>query len=94
MRRRCSVRCGGCWKIRAKPKLGHNLKYDLLVLRNAGVELRGLTNPGSCDSMVASYLIDASRSSHSLDALALALLESHEHLDQRVDRERQGSADV
>jgi DNA polymerase-1 len=58
----------------ARPKLGHNLKYDLLVLRNAGVELRGLTNPGSCDSMVASYLIDASRSSHSLDALALALL--------------------
>lgn len=58
----------------ARPKLGHNLKYDLLVLRNAGVELRGLTTPGSCDSMVASYLIDASRSSHSLDALALALL--------------------
>ncbi|QYK47164.1 MAG: DNA polymerase I [Phycisphaeraceae bacterium] len=58
----------------SKPKLGHNLKYDLLVLRAAGVELRGLTHPGSCDSMVASYLIDASRSSHSLDALSLALL--------------------
>lgn len=58
----------------SKPKLGHNLKYDLLVLRNAGIELRGLTHPDSCDSMVASYLIDASRSSHSLDALSLALL--------------------
>lgn len=58
----------------SRPKLGHNLKYDLLVLRNADVELRGLTHPDSCDSMVASYLIDASRSSHSLDALALALL--------------------
>ena len=58
----------------ARPKLGHNLKYDLLVLRNAGVELRGLTHPESCDSMVASYLIDASRSSHSLDALSMALL--------------------
>ncbi len=58
----------------SRPKLGHNLKYDLLVLRNAGVELRGLTHPDSCDSMVASYLIDASRSSHSLDALSLALL--------------------
>jgi len=56
------------------PKLGHNLKYDLLVLRRAGVELRGFSNPRSCDSMVASYLLDASRSSHSLDALALALL--------------------
>ncbi|MGQ0629120.1 MAG: DNA polymerase I [Phycisphaerales bacterium] len=51
-------------------KCGHNLKYDLLVLRAAGVELRGV----AFDSMVASYLIDASRSSHGLDALALGLL--------------------
>jgi DNA polymerase-1 len=58
----------------SKPKLGHNLKYDLLVLRRAGVELRGLSAPGSCDSMIASYLIDSSRSSHSLEALSLALL--------------------
>ncbi|MGP1346770.1 MAG: DNA polymerase I [Phycisphaerales bacterium] len=52
------------------PKCGHNLKYDLLVLRNAGVRVRGV----AFDSMIASYLIDASRSSHSMDALALALL--------------------
>ncbi|MEO1129999.1 MAG: DNA polymerase I, partial [Planctomycetota bacterium] len=54
----------------ARPKCGHNLKYDLLVLWRAGVELRGV----AFDSMIASYLIDASRSSHSLDNLALALL--------------------
>ncbi|MDP1661861.1 MAG: DNA polymerase I, partial [Phycisphaerales bacterium] len=53
-----------------KPKCGHNLKFDLMVLRKAGITLRGV----DFDSMVASYLIDASRSSHSLDALALALL--------------------
>jgi DNA polymerase-1 len=61
----------------AKPKSGHNLKFDMLVLRAAGVHLRGATGGGGAggfDSMVASYLIDASRSSHSLDALALALL--------------------
>jgi len=58
----------------ARPKLGHNLKYDLLVLRNAGVELRGLTARGACDSMVTSFLIDATRSSHTLDNLALAIL--------------------
>ncbi len=62
-----------------KPKLGHNLKYDLLVLRKCGVTLRGFTEPDegaklAGDSMIASYLIDASRSSHSMDALALALL--------------------
>ncbi len=64
----------------AIPKCGHNLKYDLLVLRKHGIELRGLVGSGQdeewpgCDSMVSSYLIDSSRSSHSLDALALALL--------------------
>ena len=52
------------------PKTGHNLKYDLLVLRRAGIRLGGI----ACDTMVASYLIDASRSSHSMDALALAEL--------------------
>jgi len=51
-------------------KCGHNLKYDILALRRAGVHLRGVV----FDSMVASYIIDSSRSSHSLDALALALL--------------------
>jgi DNA polymerase-1 len=51
-------------------KCGHNLKYDLLILRNAGVELRGV----AFDSMVASYLVDPSRSSHKLDFLALDLL--------------------
>ncbi len=54
----------------AHKKCGHNLKYDQLILRNHGIELRGV----AFDSMVASFLIDASRSSHSLDALALALL--------------------
>jgi DNA polymerase I len=64
----------------ARPKAGHNLKYDLLVLRTAGVELRGISHTPQnaeetgCDSMIASYLIDSSRSSHALDALALALL--------------------
>lgn len=55
-------------------KVGHNIKYDLLVLRRHGVELRGLGRAGSGDPMVASYLIDSARSSHRLDALALALL--------------------
>ena len=58
----------------SKAKCGHNLKYDILVLRSHGLELRGLTAEGGLDSMVGSYLVDASRSSHSLDSLALALL--------------------
>lgn len=53
-----------------RPKCGHNLKFDMLMLRGAGLRLRGVT----FDSMVGSYVLDASRSSHGLDALALGLL--------------------
>ncbi len=61
----------------SRPKIGHNLKYDLIVLRRHGVALRGLIAPGACDTMVASYVLDPSRSGHSLDALALAVLGRH-----------------
>ncbi len=53
------------------PKLGQNLKYDLLVLRRAGVELRGI----AFDSMIASYLLDPGRREHGLDSLALQYLD-------------------
>ena len=38
-----------------KPKIGHNLKYDLLVLRHAGVEARG----AAFDTMIAAFLCGA-----------------------------------
>ena len=51
-------------------KVGHNIKYDLIVLRSEGIDLQGI----SFDSMIASYVLDPSRRSHSLDALAWDLL--------------------
>ncbi len=51
-------------------KVGHNLKYDLLVLRRAGVELRGVV----MDTMVAAFLIDSSRFTFGIDRLALDVL--------------------
>ncbi len=48
------------------PKWGQNVKYDLLVLRRHGVGVRGI----DFDTMLASYVIDPSRRSHSLDELA------------------------
>jgi DNA polymerase-1 len=48
------------------PKAGHNLKYDWLVLRRAGVALAGV----AYDSMIASFLLDPGRRSHGLDVLA------------------------
>ena len=47
-------------------KVGQNLKYDAVVLRGAGVRLDGL----ACDTMIASYLLDAGERNHNLDELA------------------------
>ncbi len=49
------------------PKAAHNLKYDVQVLRRAGIEVAGL----AYDSMLASFVLDPSRRSHGIDALAL-----------------------
>lgn len=51
-------------------KTAHNAKYDLLVLRRAGITLRGL----AFDSMLASYVLDPSRRSHAVDSLAVEML--------------------
>jgi len=48
-------------------KIGHNIKYDLLVLEAHGFAVGGL----AFDTMIASYCLDPERRSHSLDNLAL-----------------------
>jgi DNA polymerase-1 len=47
-------------------KAGHNVKFDWLVLRRAGVSLAGVRY----DSMLASFVLDPGRRSHALDELA------------------------
>jgi len=51
-------------------KIGQNIKYDLLVLRNAQMPIRGVY----FDTMVASYCLDPLRSSHSMDKMAVDFL--------------------
>jgi DNA polymerase-1 len=54
-------------------KVGHNLKYDSLVMSGEGVQVRGPV----FDTMVASYLLNPLRADHSLEAVAM------EHLGRR-----------
>lgn len=54
-------------------KIGHNFKYDLVVLRRAGVDVKGV----SFDTMVASYLLNPGDRRHNMDDLAL------KHLNHR-----------
>lgn len=48
-------------------KIGQNLKFDLEILKNSGVDLRGIY----FDTMLASYLLDPSSRQHNLNYLAL-----------------------
>ena len=51
-------------------KYGQNIKYDLIVLKRHGVELRGI----AFDTMVASYLINPIKLNHNLDDIAFEYL--------------------
>ena len=51
-------------------KIGQNLKYDLLVLRRAGLRVAGI----EFDTMIASYLAHPAAKSHSLDTMAAEIL--------------------
>jgi DNA polymerase-1 len=51
-------------------KTGQNIKYDWIVLARHGIELTGV----DFDTMVASYLINPAGRAHSLDQIALDLL--------------------
>jgi len=59
-------------------KIGQNIKYDILVLHNAKMPLKGV----SFDTMVASYCLASDRQSHSMDAITLQL---YEYLSKQLD---------
>ena len=52
----------------AVQKIGHDLKGAAIVLRRHGIALDGLAN----DTMLASYVLDATKSAHRLEDAALA----------------------
>jgi len=49
-----------------RPKLGQNAKYDLNVLSSCGITVRGL----AFDSMLESYVLNATAGRHDMDTLA------------------------
>ncbi len=54
----------------AVSKLGQNLKYDMSVLANHGIELKGIR----FDTMLESYVVNSTGSRHDMDTLALKYL--------------------
>jgi DNA polymerase-1 len=61
-------------------KVGHDLKFEIIVLAGHGIELRGLL----FDSMLASYLLDATRSGHPLEETSLEHLGYKALTDEEV----------
>jgi DNA polymerase-1 len=58
-------------------KIGHDLKFDLMMLANEGIPLSGL----EFDTMLADYVLDPTRSSHTIEEAAL------EHLGYKALRQ-------
>lgn len=51
-------------------KIGQNVKYDMEVLANHGITLRG----ADFDTMLESYVLDSTSNSHDMDSMALKYL--------------------
>ncbi|MBL7157365.1 MAG: DNA polymerase I [Candidatus Omnitrophica bacterium] len=56
-------------------KIGQNIKYDALILKNLGIPVKGI----AFDTMVASYLLNPSKSRHNLGDIAF------EHLGRTME---------
>jgi len=52
-------------------KVGQNLKYEWIVLKRLGIELRGIL----CDTMIASYLLNPTKHNHNLGEIAREYLD-------------------
>ncbi len=52
-------------------KIGQNIKYDYIVFAKYGIKIRGI----AFDTMIASYLVNPTRRGHSLDSIAMDLLD-------------------
>lgn len=58
------------WEDAAKAKIGQNLKYDISVLARYDIEVAGRLE----DTMLASYVLNATATRHDMDSLALKYL--------------------
>ncbi len=54
-----------------RKKVGQNLKYDMSVLANYGIELQGI----AFDTMLESYVLDSTATRHDMDSLAKKYLD-------------------
>ncbi|HAM52502.1 MAG TPA: DNA polymerase I [Nitrospiraceae bacterium] len=71
-------------------KIGHNLKYDLMMLRHEGMTVKGTLY----DTMLASYLLNPNKPSHSLQDVSFEHLSYRKRTFQEVLGKRASFAEV
>ena len=71
-------------------KIGHNLKYDLMLLGQNGVSVTGKL----FDTMLAAYLLNPNKPNHSLDEVAFEYLGKRKKSFMEVLKKRASFADV
>ncbi|MDI6745300.1 MAG: DNA polymerase I [Thermodesulfovibrionales bacterium] len=71
-------------------KIGHNLKYDTMMLRQEGVTVKGRLY----DTMLASYLVNPNKPNHSLEDVAFEHLSRRKKTFQEVLNKKNSFADV
>ena len=71
-------------------KIGHNLKYDIMILRQDGIHVQGTL----FDTMIASYLLNANKPNHSLEEVAFEFLSYRKKTFVEVMKKRSSFSEV
>jgi len=71
-------------------KIGHNLKYDMIILRGDNMNIKGMLY----DTMIASYLINPNKPNHSLEEVALEYLSYRKKTFEEVIKKRSSFSEV
>lgn len=71
-------------------KTGHNLKYDIMLLGQEGIDIKGALY----DTMIAAYLLNPNKANHSLDEVSLEYLSKRKKSFVEVLKKRKTFAEV
>lgn len=71
-------------------KIGHNLKYDIMMLKKEGISVRGRV----FDTMIASYLLNPNKPNHGLEEVAFEYLSYRKKTFMEVLGKKASFADV
>lgn len=74
----------------AIPKIGHNLKFDILMLRGEGISVKGKLY----DTMLAAYLLNPNKANHSLEDTGIEYLNHRKRPFSETLGKRGSFADV